>query len=455
MNYGRKQKPPCALAIKLAPDEAALHINLANVLKALSRGDDAQASLLKALELAPDNALAHYNLGNLLRDQGQLQTALQSFDRALQLAPQHLDIRYNRACLLFDLDQLDAARHAFEALLQAHPQHARGWHNLGNTLRALGQFDAVRQCYQRALQIERLPVTPYALGTLDLLCGNWAAGWAGYELRWAATGKAPFTTALPQWRGEAVAGSARLLVVAEQGFGDQIQFARFLPLLLSRFASITVVVPQPLRRLLQDNLGQANLGFVSQVPGAAGYQYHLPFMSMAAVLEVDEALLARIAVPYLAAPAAVPGAHGLQVGLVWQGNAAQPDNRLRSIHVAELAPLLALPDVHWHSLQFRPTDPLPAGVNDATTGWHDFADAAVAIQQLDLVITVCTVTAHLAGALGKPVWLLCRFDADWRWQTQRPDSPWYPSMRIFRQHAPRDWQGAVADVAAALARHAG
>lgn len=439
-------------ALQMAPDEAALHINLANVLKQQHQFDAAQAALERALRLSPDNALAHYNMGNLLRDRHQPQQALQHFETALSAAPQHADIRYNRACVLFELDQLDAARAAFEQLLRDTPQHARAWHNLGNTWRALGQVDAARDCYQRALQVEALPVTPYALGTLDMLCGRWAEGWVGYEQRWTATGKPRPATHLPPWQGQPVPPASRLLVLPEQGLGDQMQFARFLPLLLQHFATVCVLVPPPLLRLLQQSLTQPGLQFVGQAPEASGFDFHIPLMSLGAALQIDSTTIAAHAQPYLraATPPAQTASANMQIGLAWCGNPAQPDNRLRSIETALLQPLLHLEGMHWHSLLYQHPEPLPPGVSDATTHWRDMADAADTVLGLDLIITVCTATAHLAGALGKPVWLLSRFDADWRWQRAGADCAWYPSMRIFRQHAPRDWHGVIAEVALAL-----
>lgn len=244
--------------------------------------------------------------------------------------------------------------------------------------------------------------------------------------------------------GDAVPAGAHLLVIGEQGFGDMLQFARFLPQLRAFFDEVTVLVPSALCRLLQQSFGTA-IKVVSELHSHDDFSHHIPLMSLAGVLNITENTLCGDA--YLCADrhdvaawhARLPA--GLKVGLAWQGNPQQTDNRWRSIPTPQLAPLLAQPGVLWCSLQLGVA--APNGLRDDSADWRDFADTAAYLKNMDLVISCCTATIHLAGALGIPSLLLSRIDADWRWQGQRPDSPWYASLEIVRQTQFNDWSSAI------------
>ncbi|WP_187359911.1 tetratricopeptide repeat protein [Chitinolyticbacter meiyuanensis] len=440
-------------ALALDPASSALRLNWAAVLRTQGDNAGAREALQALLHAEPGHALAHYNLGNLLRDEGETDTAEQHFLTAIRLAPALVEAHYNLACLWRDRGDVTAARGGFQRVLALSPRHADACHNLAGCHRALGDWDAARAGYSTALVLSDSALSRYALGTLDLLQGRWADGWDGYEARWAACGIAEPDIALPRWRGEAVAASARLLIVAEQGFGDVLQFARFVPGLRARFAAVTLVCPTPLLRLLATSLGDA-VTVLDAIPIASGYSHWIPIMSLAGVLGIDESRLANYAAPYLQSsqPARQFAAGERHVGLCWTGSPSQLDNARRTVPLGLLRQLAPLP-LRWHNLQQGQGEAARAAgfdLVDESADWADFDATAAYVAGLDLVLTSCTSVAHLAGALGKPVWLMSRFDADWRWLLARDDSPWYPTLRLFRQPRPGDWPAVVEAVRMAL-----
>ncbi|WP_018748665.1 tetratricopeptide repeat protein [Chitiniphilus shinanonensis] len=446
-------------AIRLDPDSVALRANHASVLRELGDIAAARAELDVALRLAPDDVAARYNLGNLLLDEGDEAGAEAAYRAVLVNAPRHVGSRYNLGCIARRRGEITFAMTCFDEVLALQPDHADAWHNLAGCRRALGDWDGARAGYQRALALGEPVLARYALGTLDLLQGRWADGWEGYEARWAACGLTPPSLPLPAWQGEAVPASARLLVYAEQGYGDLLQFARFLAPLRARFAAVTLACPPAVSRLLAHSLEGVTV--LDHLPPPADFTHAVALMSLARVLRIDEARLRDTAAPYLRAPAHggawTDGGRGpgLNVGLCWTGNPAQRDNLWRSVPLGLLRSLQQIPGITWHNLQQGKGEQARAAgfaLRDASGDWRDFADTAAYLGNLDLVITACTSVAHLAGGLGVPVWLVSRYDADWRWLLAREDSPWYPSMRIWRQPSPGNWQGALDGVADALRR---
>jgi hypothetical protein len=294
--------------------------------------------------------------------------------------------------------------------------------------------------------------------------GGMAAGWREYEWRWETPLMAPARRNFPQlpWDGAPLAKT--LLIHAEQGFGDTLQFCRYAPLAAARGLRVILEVQRPLVRLLRCLPGIAAV--IARGETLPAFDLHAPLLSLPRIFGT---ILETIpgATPYLSADGAAVEAmrarlttipnQGLRVGLVWAGNSYRnlpgmaATDRRRSIPPENLAPLLAVPGVHFISLQ-KDGPPAPAafGLTDLMAEVTDFADTAALISQLDLVISVDTAVAHLAGALGKPVWLLNRFDSEWRWLTGRADSPWYAEMTIFRQTGPGNWDSVIAEVARAL-----
>jgi tetratricopeptide (TPR) repeat protein len=440
-------------ALQLAPDAAALHLNYGNILKQLGRYDQASVAYEQALYWQPNWADAHYNLGNLAVLQQNPLAAAEHYRATLDAQPQHLEAHYSLASILTNLGQFAPAHQHFAAALALKPDHTDALHNLGRLYRRENQTALARQHYQATLAVNPAhALSQYSLGTLDLYEGRWQSGWAGYEARWAALHKPYPSTPLPRWSGEPVDMGAKLLVIGEQGYGDMLQFARFLPELASIFAEVYVLVPTALQQLFADGFADQHIQIVTELPNHLAFTHHIPLMSVAGALNINETRLSGQ--PYLCAnPATVQAWReqlpaGFKVGLAWQGNPQQADNRWRSIPTSQLAPLLTLPNICWCNLQYGVTAPAP--VRDDSAHWQHFADTAAYIQNLDLVVTTCTSIVHLAGALGVPTLLLSRVDADWRWQAERTDSPWYASVNLIRQRSLFEWADVIAAARSAI-----
>ncbi|QLG89048.1 tetratricopeptide repeat protein [Chitinibacter bivalviorum] len=434
-------------ALQLAPEAAALHLNYGNILKQLGRYDEARTAYEQALYWQAGWADAHYNLGNLAVVRHDPVAAAEHYRATLDANPQHVEAHYNLASILTNQGQFAPAHQHFAKALAINPQHADAQHNLARLYRREGDLAQARAHYTMALQINpEHALAKYSLGTLDLFEGRWETGWQGYESRWPALHKPYPNTPLARWSGEAVSPQSRLLVIGEQGLGDMLQFARFLPQLRAQFAQVTVLVPEVLRQLLQHSFPTVDI--VDQLSSHAPYTHHIPYMSLGAALQINEQGLAGVA--YLQAEEAACQAWrkslpaGYKVGLAWQGNPQQVDNRWRSIPFNQLAPLLALPNITWCNLQYGVSAAAP--LRDDSSQWRDLADTAAYVKNLDLVVTACTSIVHLAGALGVPTILLSRCDADWRWQAERSDSPWYQSVHIVRQTLIHDWATPIAQV---------
>ncbi len=436
--------------------------NLANGLTALGQYQDAADCFAQALRLLPDYPQAQNNLGNLHKSLGRPDLAEASYRTALALAPNYQAARYNLANVLRERGQLDAAVAEFCHVLTADPTHADAAINLGNTLAEQGLHDLALQFYDNALVlVPALPDAHFNRSLMLLARGDLAEGWAEHEWRWKMPhmAKAGRGFAQPQWTGQKAAGQT-LLIHAEQGFGDTMQFCRYAALAAARGLRVLLLAPRPLVRLL------------ARLPGVAGvtadgdtlppFDLHCPMLSLPFAFGTTLADVPWSG-PYLAADpeqedvwrGRLAGMLGIRVGLVWAGNprshspALNAVDRRRSLPPERLAPLLDTHGIHWFSLQ---KDGPPSGlpVIDVMAGMADFADTAALIANLDLVIAVDTAVAHLAAAMGKPVWLLERFDSCWRWLSGRRDSPWYPTMRLYRQPSAGDWDTVLRDVAADL-----
>jgi Tfp pilus assembly protein PilF len=437
-------------ALAQAPGRAALHYNLANVLAAAGRAAEALDNYRRALALDPDMQAAHTNLGNLLRRLERPGDAAEAYRRALFLDPGDAGARYNLGTALLDLGRPGEALAYFELASAAHaPAQAAA----GEALLLLGRRPEARRWFEAACASKPDDAEArLGLAICQLADGDFAAGWAGYEARLQSRRQ---PVGLPEVAGDrlrpehlASVRGKRVAVLAEQGFGDAIQMVRYLPLLRGRGAQVRLVVPPELRRLLAG---------VADAPGGADFV--CPIMSLPWVFGTTLGDVPA-EVPYLAAdPApwrARLGTGARHVGLAWSGNPAHRMDRERSLPLDALAPLLAVPGVAFHALQseFRPAkESLPPAIR-----WHgetlgDFADTAGLVAAMDLVISVDTAVAHLAGALGSKLWLLLGRGADFRWLEGRADSPWYPTATLWRA-GPGGWPALIARVAAALAEWA-
>jgi tetratricopeptide (TPR) repeat protein len=423
-------------AIALNPDAAQPHSNRAAALNALERPEDAKAACETAIRLAPDHAGARHNLGTALLKLDRPAEALAAFDEALALAPDVADTHAGRGLALYALRRPAAALASYDAALTLRPDEAQ---------------------------------THFSRAAARLVLGDLPGGFDDYRWRWRLSGTRLRLPDLPcpLWAGEDLAGKA-ILVHSEQGFGDVLQFVRYLPALAASAARVTLQADPGLARLLRSIPGVE----VATSYDADAHDFHIPLMDMPLVLGTTLATIPG-GTPYLAADLADvavwaarldPLGPGRRVGLVWAGKSRAHDpaafaiDKRRSLRLAQFAPLGAVPGARFFSLQkgepaAEAGAPPPAlELVDLTGDLADFADTAALIANLDLVISVDTSVAHLAGALGKPVWILSRFDGCWRWLNGREDSPWYPTARLFHQHTRGDWNEVIARVAEALSR---
>jgi len=432
---------------------------------------DAVASLTACLQRAPGFGPAYVNLANLLRRFGMLAPAKAMAEAALALLPGDAAALLCLAAILHDSADFEGAAALYQRLLAADPNHAGALSSLGSSLQAMGRLAEALPCHARAVALAPQDADiHYNYADALLAAGDFAAGWPEYEWRWRRT-HAPRHGLGPAWRGADLAGRT-ILLHAEQGFGDTLQFARYAPLAAARGGRVVLAVQPALVRLMRGLPGVASVA--AQGDALPPCDVHCPLMSLPLAFGTRLDTVPA-AVPYLAPDpdlvarwtARIPAEGRLRVGLVWAGS-AHPHadgisvfDRRRSMPLAALAPLRSVADVQWISLQTgNPAAELRgahAGLAILDPGpFEDFADTAALVATLDLVIAVDTAVAHLAGALGRPVWVLSRIDACWRWLAGRDDSPWYPTLRLYRQTQPLAWGPVVDrvrdDLAAASAR---
>jgi tetratricopeptide (TPR) repeat protein len=460
-------------AISLLPDFAEAHAALGTALLELGRLDEALTAYQSAIRCKPDDAEARANLGKTLQGLGRLDEALAAYGAAIRLGPHLAEAHSNRGNTLKALGRLDDAAAAHRMAIRLKPDFAEAHYNLGNTLTALGRPDEAIDAYDRAIHVRPDFAEAHVnLGMELLLSGDFARGWEEYDWRLLGASRhlQPRTFSRPRWLGEPLSGR-RILLHAEQGLGDTIQFCRYAPLVAACGGRVLLEVPRPLLRLLSGLPGVTQLLAAGDRLPAFDVQCSLMSLPLAFRTDLDTI---PAQVPYLRArPDKVSywrDRLGPQtrrrVGLVWSGGFRPDQPELHAVNARRNIPLRVIarlnhPDIDFVSLQKgEPAESelialkdevWPGGnLTNAASDLADFEDTAGLIEILDLVISVDTSTAHLAAAMGKPVWLLNRFDSCWRWLAQREDSPWYPTLRLFRQTARGDWHGVIQRVAAEL-----
>jgi tetratricopeptide (TPR) repeat protein len=483
-------------AVRLAPQSATAHYNLGTALRNAERIEDAVASFRHAVAADPKAAEAHYNLANALRDLRRYEESEASYRAALAVRPNYVKALVNLGSVLNELRRRDEAVETLRSAISIEPRHARAHLNLGGVLRDWGrfdeaiveletaaaldpnsaeaqnnlgtayqtraEFDRAWACYQRALALDpTLPDTHFSHATHLLRRGELQAGFEEYEWRWKCKSFSSRGFAQPRWDGGTLEGKT-VLLYAEQGLGDTLQFVRFAQNAKQRGGKVIVECHAPLLKLLAGTPGIDQLiAFNTPLPE---FDVHSPLMSLPGVLRLAEDELWWG--PYLAVDPQraekwrqqLAAIHGFRVGLCWQGNPQHLFDMQRSIPLAKLAPLAAIPGVQLISLQKEIGSEQIAGcsfpvhqLGESLDADGAFLDTAAVLQQLDLVIAVDTAVAHLAGALGVRVWIPLSAHGDWRWMSERRDSPWYPSARLFRQRQLDAWDDVVAELAAELA----
>jgi tetratricopeptide (TPR) repeat protein len=450
-------------ALKLQPSNIAALANYALVLVRLGRLEQALASYDKALAIAPDYVDALLNRGNILHELKRLDDALASYDKALAIMPDHVDLLKNRAIVLVKLRRLDEALASYDKALAIKPDYVEALASRGSVLTMLKRLDEALASYDRALEIK--PGYPDALidrGWLALLHGRYAEGWRDYESR-REVKKLP--TLWPKWKGEDLR-EKRIIVYEEQGLGDVIQCCRFLTLLAARSAQVTFLVRTSLHRVLRSF--EPGVRIVDKLPFAEIFDFQSPLMSLPGALNTTlENIPADI--PYLFPEEPLVahwrerlGSQGFKVGICWQGRPDYKDEPGRSIPLRCFQPLASIPGVRLISLQKRdgldqlenlPTDMRVETLGqDCDSGRDAFVDTSAIMSCLDLIITSDTSIAHLAGALGRPVWLALKHVPHWLWMLDRTDSPWYPTMTLYRQEVRDDWTSVFSAITNDLAK---
>jgi tetratricopeptide (TPR) repeat protein len=451
-------------ALVRRPDYPEALNNRGNTLQSLDRPEEALASFDRALALNPGFAGALNNRGNSLLSLKRPAEALASFDRALALRPDDAAALHNRGNALESLDRPEEALASFDRALALRPEYADALNNRGNALRTLNRPREALASFDRALAIRPdYPDAHWNSGLASLLLGDFARGWPEYEWRWQVPALRqpvrPFGQ--PRWHGAEPLVGRTIFVYAEQGLGDTIHFCRYARLLAARGARVVLEVQPALKALLKELAGVHTL--ISRGEALPEFAFQCPLLSLPLAFRTD--LGSIPAEPHYLVPdqqrvqawqTRLGMRTGMRVGLVWAGNPTLGNDRTRSVSLQMLT-RLAIPGVHLISLQkelrdgdreFLAAHPEIFHLGDELT---DFADTAAVMASLDLVISVDTAAAHLAGALGRPVWILQRFAPDFRWLLDREDSPWYPSARLFRQPRFGDWDSVIDQLALALA----
>ncbi len=433
-------------------------------LQKLRRSADAVEALLRAVRLRPAFTEAWSNLGASLNGAGRSEEAVAACRRALALRPHYVSAEINLGNALHDLDRPAEAEAALRRAIALQPTEVEAYNKLAITLIEQQRWHEALAVLDLAEALDpREAETQHHRAMLLLALGRFDAGWALYDWRFKtrmAGGAQKIFVDRPPWRGETLANRS-ILLLAEQGLGDALQFMRYVPKVAEQAARVTLALPPSLLRLARSLGGGARLAPLGET--LPPHDVHCPLLSLPLAFGTTAETIPGDA-PYLAAEPDLAMAwqarlarlgSGRRIGLVWAGNPTHLNDRRRSLPIDLLAPLWALPGLVWCSLQVgaRAADlaSTPDGlIADLAPDLTDFAATAAAVAGLDLVIAADTSVAHLAGALGRPVWLLLPASADWRWQRFGDTTPWYPTMRLFRQDASRAWPPVVAAVAQAL-----
>ncbi|HEY8749453.1 MAG TPA: tetratricopeptide repeat protein [Tepidisphaeraceae bacterium] len=469
-NALKRQKRMCEAAeayghaLAARPSYAeALH-NLGMVFEEESRWEDAVAAFRQVVKLRPSLQSAFHGLGLSLRAMGKLEDAIVALRQAVALDPNSFDSLILLADCVQQFGTNQEALGLYRQALVLRPDNPLTLVKCGDILDRGQNPDAAMKMFSRALEI--LPNYPEAVlnrAICLLRQGQFEEGWKGYDARWHIQKRLYDREAIqqPLWNGEDLR-DRRLLLHLEQGMGDSIQFARYIPLLVGQGARVIVRCPPALLRLFSENLGVQQV--LTKDEPLPDFDFHLPLLSVPRVMGTTlDTIPAQV--PYLLPSADLvehwrsrlsSDSSKIRIGLAWAGSPTHGHDRIRSMPFAEFAPLRSVRHASFYSLQVglgRNQITESAGglpVTDLGDELHDFADTAAAMMNLDLVVSVDTAVAHLAGALGRTTWLLLPHSFEWRWLLKRSDSPWYPTMRIYHQNHPGDWTSVMREVVAEL-----
>lgn len=444
--------------LSINPEDGLVAMNLGILLQETDQAEEAILWLEKAAGLLPQNSEVCNSLGLAYYQCGRLSDAAAAFRNALALNPNSPEAFSNLGNVLFDEHHYEEAISQYEKALGLNQQMFKAWYNLGKCYHQLLEVDKGIAMYRQAIALEPdLAEAHWNLSHLLLLIGQYQEGFNEYLWRWRRKAAPPNAIPKPEWHGEFVP-THTLLVHAEQGMGDAIQFVRYLPLVRQRVGKLYLACAPPLVSLFQSLPGvdailtQENMAAIYHV-----FDQQVPLLNLPSIFSPPENAI-PCDVPYLApdqkrlkefAPLFAQAADHLKVGLVWRGNPAHLNDANRSCQLAEFASLFHRSNTTFYSLQLSSDEESPGLIN-LSSHLETFADTAALMSHLDLIISVDTSTAHLAGALARPVWLLLPYVPEWRWGLTGESTPWYPTMRIFRQPHRGDWSTVMNLVRSAL-----
>lgn len=442
--------------IQAKPDFADAHLNRGIVLQQLDRLQDALASFERFIQLNPGYGGAYFHRGNVLRLLERPLDALASYDKAIDLQPDHAQTYSNRGNVLKDLDRFEEALASYDKAIALAPGTAEAHYNRGNVLQELERREEAIAAYERAIELKPDFVQAhFTLSQCRLTLGDFARGWQGYESRWDQRRQSGTTTrefAAPLWLGEEPLTGKTILLHSEQGLGDALQFCRYAKMVHDLGASVILEARKPLVELLKTLDGVSHL--IARGGPLPAFDYHCPLMSLPLAFNTE---LDTIPAPerYISADPNRVAAWQVRlgekirprIGIAWSGDPWNRDRLNRSTGLAAMRALFC-EDFEWFSLHNDLTPIDAALLSSLDQPQHfgeemDFVETAAVIELMDLVISVDTSIAHLAGAMGKPLWILLPFRPDWRWLVDREESPWYPSARLFKQEIRGDWAGVM------------
>jgi Tfp pilus assembly protein PilF len=445
-------------ALAVAPERADIIINRGTTLLDLDRVDEALASFDAAIAREPENLAALINHGNACVRNDRFKDALDSFDKAQTIRPDRPSALIGRGIALAEMGRFEEAIACHDQALRIEPHVVAAHVNRGNAMLKVNRVEDALDNYNNALAIEPENAEANFNAAVTRLClGDYKVGWEQYEYRWQKkqlkSDRREFPR--PMWRGEKDIQGKTIFLHSEQGFGDSLQFVRYAPMVAALGARVSLAVPPALRELLGSVAGVAQV--LTDGDATPDFDLHCPLLSLPLAFGTElETVPAEV--PYLWpsrerleiwSPRLPSETGRLRVGLCWAGNPGHVNDRNRSLPLAHLADVLSLPNIDFVSIQREVKDEgaeilRSHGVLQLGGQFTSFSDTAAVVALLDLVVAVDTSVAHLAGAMGKGTALLLPFSPDWRWLLDRTDSPWYPSMRIFRQTESGDWSGPVA-----------
>jgi tetratricopeptide (TPR) repeat protein len=445
-------------ALKYNPYFIDAYLNLGNLLQETGQPDEAIINYQKVIEINPNFAGAYYNIGAAFQEKGQLKEAISAYQKAIHLNPSYIDAYHDLGYVLQMNGDLDEAIRFYQKALELNPNLFDAYNNLGRSLQEQGKLDEAISSYLRALQINPEFAEAHCnLALALLLTGDFRQGWKEYEWRWNLKDRSRYDVTQQVWDGSDISGKT-IFLYTEQGFGDTIQFIRYAPLLAGRGAKVIIECQKELQSLIHHVKGIDSV--ITREDPLPEFYAHYPLLSLPTLFDTTLASIPAD-IPYIVTDGKIvrkweertrSDNARMKVGLVWSGNPKYKADQSRSILLENFLQFWKVDGISFYSLQKGKAaeqvkeSPEEIKIVDFTDEINDFSETAGLIENLDLVISVDTAVAHLTGALGKPIWTLLPSSPDWRWMLNRKDSPWYPTMKLFRQQTRGDWIPVIARV---------